>query len=217
MKTIVQCDFDGTITHKDVSFMLLDAFANGNWRQLLDEYKDGKIPVGTFNTRVFAMVRANKQTMLDFIFKKGKVKIRNGFEELLSYCSKNDFKFVIVSNGLDFYIEAILRDIGIKNIDVFAAQTRFSPDGRLRVAYIGPDGRELRKGLKDEYSKLFLKRGYRMIYVGNGASDLSPAKLAQHVFAIDDLLACCKETNLDCTPFTDLNDVVKGLELVTLQ
>ena len=36
-KTIVQCDFDGTITDKDVSFLLLNHFADGNWRQLLDE------------------------------------------------------------------------------------------------------------------------------------------------------------------------------------
>ncbi len=33
-KTLVQCDFDGTVTEEDVSFMLLDAFANGGWRQL---------------------------------------------------------------------------------------------------------------------------------------------------------------------------------------
>ena len=36
-KTLVQCDFDGTITEEDVSFMLLDAFADRDprrWRQL---------------------------------------------------------------------------------------------------------------------------------------------------------------------------------------
>ena len=34
MKTLVQCDFDNTIAESDVSFMLLDAFADGDWQQL---------------------------------------------------------------------------------------------------------------------------------------------------------------------------------------
>ena len=213
MKTIVQCDFDGTITRKDVSFLLLDTFADGNWRQLLNEYREGKISVGFFNTKAFTMVKADEQTLLDFIFMKNKVEIRAGFTELLTYCSKKDFKFVIVSNGLDFYIEAILRALGVENIEVFAAQTQFSPEG-LEVKYIGPDGSQLEGSFKDAYTELFLRRGYRIIYVGNGVSDISPARQSHHIFATGDLLAFYKEKNLNCTPFDDLNDVVRGLELL---
>jgi len=215
MKTIVQCDFDGTITEKDVSFLLLDAFAGGNWRQLLNEYREGRISVGAFNTKAFTMVKADKQTLLDFIFTKRKVEIRAGFNELLTYCSKKGFKFVIVSNGLDFYIEAILRDIGVENIEVFAAQTQFSPDG-LVVKYTGPDGRQLEDSFKEAYTELFLRRGYRVIYAGNGISDFSPARQAHHIFATEDLLDYCQKANLNCTPFDDLNDVVRGLEVLPL-
>ena len=213
MKTIVQCDFDGTITEKDVSFLLLDTFTNGNWRQLLEGYRGGKISVGVLNTKAFAMVRADEQTLLEFIFKKRKVSIRAGFDQLLAYCSKKGFEFAIISNGLDFYIEAILRDIGVKNIEVFAAQTQFRPGG-LVVKYIGPDGRQLQEGFKDAHIESFLKEGYRVVYIGNGTSDIPPAKQAHHVFATGDLLAYCKKATLDCTPFTDLNDVVRGLELL---
>ena len=37
-KTAVQLDFDGTVTEEDVSFLLLDRFANGDWRKYLAEY-----------------------------------------------------------------------------------------------------------------------------------------------------------------------------------
>ena len=215
MKTMVQCDFDGTITEQDASFLLLDAFADGNWRQLLEEYRTGKISVGDFNTKAFAMVKADRQTLLDFIFRSGKVAIRPGFQELLTYCSEKGLGFVIVSNGLDFYIEAILTDAGINNIEVFAAQNRFSPEG-MEVKYIGPDGNQLEDSFKETYTELFLSRGYRVVYVGNGASDVYPARRAHHIFATDDLLDRCKEMNLDCTPFNDLNDVVKGLERLQL-
>jgi len=213
VKTIVQCDFDGTITEEDVSFLLMDAFTDGNWKQLLNECREGKISVGFFNTKAFAMVKADRQTLLDFIFRKSKVEIRPGFNELLTCCSKKGFKFVIVSNGLDFYIEAILRDIGIENIEVFAAQTQFGADG-LQVKYIGPDGNQLEAGFKESYTQLFLSRGYRVVYVGNGISDSFPARQSHHIFATGDLLAYCKQTNLDCVPFDDLNDVVRGLELL---
>ena len=216
MKTIVQCDFDGTITEQDVSYLLMDAFAGGKWRQLLNEYRESRISVGAFNTKAFTMVKADKRTLLDFIFTKRKVEIRTGFNELLTYCSKKGFKFVIVSNGLDFYIEAILRDIGVENIEVFAAQTQFSPDG-LVVKYIGPDGRQLEDSFKEAYTELFLGRGYRIVYVGNGISDISAARQAHHIFATEDLLAYCKEKNLNCTPFDDLNDIVRGLEVLALE
>lgn len=124
-KTIVQCDFDGTITEEDESFLLLDAFAGKNWRQIFDEYKEGKISVGAFNARAFTMIKADKQTMLDFVQRNKRV--RPGFQELVSYCRNKSIRLVIVSNGLDFYIEATLKDIGMDGIEVFAAKTWFYP------------------------------------------------------------------------------------------
>ena len=209
MKTLFQCDFDGTLTEEDVSFMILDAFATGDWRRLLTQYREGKIPVGRFNTRAFAMVKADKPTLLQFV--RSKARIRTGFHELLAYCHRQGFEFVIVSNGLDFYIDTILGDMGIDNIQVFAARTRFTADG-IDVRYIGPRGNQLEDNFKDAYVSLFLGRGYRLIYAGNGISDVSPARQAHHIFATGELLTCCQEINLNCTPFTDLNDVIRGLE-----
>jgi len=211
MRTLVQCDFDGTITEEDMGFLLLDTFASKDWRRLLTEYREGRLSVGRFNTRAFAMVKADKQILLKFI--RSKVKIRDGFHELLAYCGRKDFYFVIVSNGLVFYIEAILRHIGIDNIDILAAKADFTSNG-VDTKYIGPKGNLLQDGFKEVYTKLFLSRGYRVIYIGNGTSDTLPARQAHHIFATGELLNYCKEANLDYTPFTDLNDVVRGLELL---
>ena len=211
MKTLVQCDFDGTITEEDMSFLLLDTFAGEDWRRLLAEYREGKISVGYFNTRAFTLIKADKQTLLRLI--RSKVKIRAGFRELLDYCHEKGFRFVIVSNGLDFYIRAILGDIGMDNIEVLSAQTHFGPEG-IEVKYVGPAGNQVQDGFKEAYTRLFLGKGNRIVYVGNGVSDALPAKLAYHIFATDELLDRCKEMNLDCTPFVDLNDVVRGLRLL---
>jgi 2-hydroxy-3-keto-5-methylthiopentenyl-1-phosphate phosphatase len=118
-----------------------------------------------------------------------------------------------VSNGSDYYIKAILGEIGLENIEICAAQSSFHPEG-MNVQYTGPDGKRLDDGLKEAYIKLFLKQGYRVIYVGNGDSDAYPAKYAHHVFARGELLDYCRENNLECKPFNDFADVVRELELL---
>jgi len=211
MKTLVQCDFDGTVTEEDTSFFLLDAFAQGDWRRLLREYKEHRISVGEFNTRAFAMVKDDKPTLLEAL--KGKVKVRDGLHELVNYCLKKGFRLVIVSNGLDFYIKAVLKDLGLENIEVHAAQASFHPEG-MKVQYVGPDGERLEDGFKEAYIKSFLKLGYRVIYMGNGDSDVAPAKYAHHVFATGELLAYCRENNLKYKPFENFIDAVRDIALL---
>jgi len=211
MKTLVQCDFDGTVTEEDTSFFLLDAFAQGDWRRLLQKYKEHKISVGEFNTKAFAMVKADKPALLGAL--QGKIKVRAGFHELVNYCRRKDFRLVIVSNGLDFYIEATLKDLGLKNIEVHAAQASFHSEG-MEVQYLGPDGKRLQDGVKEAYTKLFLKLRYRVIYVGNGDSDFAPAKYAHHVFATGELLAYCRENNLNYKPFENFIEVVRDIDLL---
>jgi 2-hydroxy-3-keto-5-methylthiopentenyl-1-phosphate phosphatase len=210
-KTLIQCDFDGTVTEKDVSYLILDTFANGDWKKVLANYRENKISVDRFNKQAFAMVRVSRETLTKFV--RDKAKIRYGFKELIDYCHERDFRLVIVSNGLDFYIDVILANAGIRNIEVSAAQTKFCRKG-IKVQYIGPDGNQATDGLKEMYTKLFLAEGYRLIYLGNGASDIYPARLAHHVFARDDLLSHCIKENIACTPFTNLNDVITSLELL---
>ena len=215
MKIAVQIDFDGTVTEEDVSFLLLDTYAGSKWREYLKDYTEGRIPVGTFNKKVFSMVKADKKTMTALVLNSEHVKIRPGLHELIEYCHRKDIKVVIVSNGLIFYIEAILEKLGLNNVEVYAARNRFRHDG-MKVAYMGPDGTEMEIGFKEAYTELLEKKGYDVVYVGNGASDIFSARRARYVFAVDELLKCCRKENLQCTPFTDFYDVIRGLETLVL-
>ena len=211
MKTLVQCDFDGTITEGDASFVLLDAFAQGDWRRLMRDYEERRISVQDLNTKAFAMVRADESALHKAL--NGRVRVRAGFQELVSYCRERRFRFVIVSNGLDFYIRAILKDLNLENIEAVSARACFGPEG-IEVQYMGPDGRILGDGFKEAYIKSFLELGYRVIYMGNGESDVAAAKHAHHVFATGRLLAYCRENKLDCQPLENFTDVVRRLELL---
>jgi len=209
-KVLVQCDFDGTVTEKDISFMLLDAFANGDWRTVNKQYTDGKITVGQFNEQAFGMVKAGKKIMLEYI--KTKASLRNGFKDFVNFCANKDFRLVIVSNGLDFYIKQILKDNDLSGIEFHAAETRFQPRG-LRVQYIGPDGNVVDRAFKDKYAKLYFDEGYYIVYIGNGTSDLPAAMLSHHIFATESLLRNCQQHGITCTPFTDFTEVTNLLKL----
>jgi 2-hydroxy-3-keto-5-methylthiopentenyl-1-phosphate phosphatase len=207
--TIFQCDFDGTVTHEDISFQLLDTFADGDWRKLLAEYQQGRISVGRFNTSSFAMVRQDRPTLVKLV--REKAKPRAGLRELIECCRGKGFRFVIISNGLDFYIKTILTDLGLDDIEVIAAHTNFSPRG-VDARYIGPGGRLLSDGFKEAYTKLFQKSGHRVLYAGNGPSDVASASIAQHAFATGPLLRYLRQNGIECTPFNDLIDIVRGIE-----
>ena len=209
MTTIIQCDFDGTITVEDIGFYLLDTFAGEEWRKWLELYRNDQITVGQFNARAFATLKTAKEELMAATLSQAK--LRDGFPELADYCRRKDIRLVVVSNGLDFYIASILADAGLSDIQAHAATTRFHPGG-VKVQYIGPDGAPLDSDFKAAYTRLFLEQGYQVAYVGNGPSDASPASLSQHIFARDGLLEYCREKKLPCRPFDDFHDVIKGLE-----
>ena len=203
-KIIIQCDFDGTVTEDDISFILLDAFAKGDWRTINKQHSEGKITVGQFNERAFGLVRASKKAMLDYI--KDKVKVRPGFQKLVELCQQKGIRLVIVSNGLEFYIKRILEDMGLYNLEYHAAETRFHAN-KLKVRYIGPDGSVVDSGYKEKYVNKYLNEGYNVVYIGNGSSDLSPARGAHQIFATESLLEHCQRTGLTCIPFTSFLEI----------
>jgi 2-hydroxy-3-keto-5-methylthiopentenyl-1-phosphate phosphatase len=205
----IQCDFDGTVTLGDISFLILDACANGHWRNLLERYKSGEITVGSFNKQAFIMVKEGEASLKRLV-REG-FKIRPGFVDFVRYCADKGHRLAIVSNGLDFYINTILETIGVSGVEVYAARTRFGHDG-IEASYHGPDGRELDDNFKETYSRLFLEQGHRLVYIGNGPSDAPPASLAQAVFATDQLCIHCREKGIEHTAFEDFREVIEGLK-----
>lgn len=208
-KILVQCDFDGTITIEDASFAILDAYVPDKWRPLFEEYQQGKLTVGEFNSTVFAMVKADKETLLQLV--REKVSVREGFAEFIENCRLKDYRFAIVSNGLDFYIEDILRRFGFNDVEVHASNTVFTENG-LIVRHRGPDGNYLDEDVKAAFTDYYLDHGYEVIYLGDGRSDIIPASKSHYVFATGSMIEYCNSEKLSYTPFHDFHQVVRVME-----
>jgi len=210
-KTAVQLDFDGTVTEEDISFLLLDKYTGNSWHMYLDEYTSGDISVGRFNQSAFGMIRADEKTLTEFVLNSPKTRIRPGLKDFIDYCKAKDLRIIVVSNGLTFYIKAILSNLGIDGLEIHAAENVFSPSG-MNVRYLGPDGREVDAGFKESYTDMLLREGYEVIYVGNGTSDIYPSRKASYVFATQDLLRRCQRENIKCYPFKDFRDVIETMK-----
>jgi 2-hydroxy-3-keto-5-methylthiopentenyl-1-phosphate phosphatase len=215
MKTAVQLDFDGTVTEEDISFLLLDKYANGDWRKYLAEYTAGTITVGAFSKTVFGMITADEKTLTDFVLNSPKSKPRRGLWDLMDYCNRKGIRVVIVSNGLRFYIDAILNKKSIKGVEVHAAESVFSPSG-MKVRYIGPDSNEIDDGFKQVYTDMLIREGYQIVYIGDGNSDIYSARKAKYVCATGALLKLCQQEDLYWYPFEDFLDVERVVRRMDL-
>jgi 2-hydroxy-3-keto-5-methylthiopentenyl-1-phosphate phosphatase len=175
---------------------------------LFDEYQQGKMTVGAFNSIVFAMVRADKEILLEMI--REKVRVREGFADFIEYCRLKGYRFVIVSNGLDFYIEDILERYGV-NAEVHASSTVFSENG-LMVRHRGPDGNYLDEDVKAAFTDYYLSLDYEIVYLGDGRSDVLPASKSNYIFATGSMIEYCDSEKLSYTPFTDFHQVIKVMD-----
>ena len=212
MPLLFQSDFDGTLTEEDVSFLILDEFAEGDWRAVLKDCQTGKITVGDFNSRAFAMVKKNKSFLTQFI--KEKARLRPGLRELLEYCQESGIIFAIVSNGLDFYIRVLMEHCGLDGATVIAARTVFTHDG-IDARYYSPHGQELFDAFKESYTRKYIQEGYNVIYAGNGPSDIPASRLAGYTFATGSLLDYYQAQGLTYCPFDDLRQIVRVLKEMT--
>jgi len=159
---IIQCDFDGTITRNNLSVLLREKYAHGDWHKIDADYLHGRLTVEQSNKLQFAL-----------------------------------------SSGLDFYIETVLAQIGMPDLELHCGQTSFGKDG-IAVSYTNPEGSIIDMGFKRKYLSWLKKRGENIIYIGDGLSDLEAAHHADHVFA----------TGIYCTRFAFFDNSMLCLPVV---
>jgi 2-hydroxy-3-keto-5-methylthiopentenyl-1-phosphate phosphatase len=206
---LVQCDFDDTITVGNVSVLIREAFANDDWRQMEEEYFSGRYSVEESNIRQFALVRATKSEIEELL--AARVVVREGFERFVRSCQSDGIGLVVVSSGLDIYIDPIMGRLGLAHLDVYSAAADITGAG-IRVEYNDPWGRPLTKGFKDSYLSYFKGRGHTVVYIGDGLSDIAPAANADFVIARSSLRRHFNDNAMPVREFATFEDVGRHVE-----
>ncbi len=202
---IIQCDFDGTIITNNMSLLLREEFATGDWRKIENDYLHGYLTVEQSNKLQYALIKEPKEKLQEFV--RWHIELRPGFLEFASYCRDTDIPLVIVSSGLGFYIETVLTQIGMPSLEVHCGQTSFSKKDGIIVSYTDPEGNIINEGFKKKYLAWLKKRGGSVIYMGDGLSDLEAASAADHVFATGDLPPLLSANQVRHHTFSDFHDM----------
>lgn len=209
---LVVLDFDGTITMEDASEAMLVEYADPSWLDVDHAYARGEIGVAEMMNRQFGLVRASRAELLDFVL--GRVEVRPHFREFAEWAGDVGIDLVLLSAGLDFYIEAVLEREGIGRhfCRTYYLRTEFSPDGiRCRMP-------ELRRPLDPlaDYKRAVveeLRDGSRRIaYAGDGDTDRRAAEEADLIFARRKLAGYLQSTGRAYVRFESFADVRGGLE-----
>ncbi|MFC2034075.1 MtnX-like HAD-IB family phosphatase [Chloroflexota bacterium] len=207
---IIQCDFDGTIIKNNMSVLIREEFSQDDWKKIDSDYNRGLISVEESNKLQFKPIKAPKEKLQEFI--RQHIELRAGFLELLSYCQNRDIELIIVSSGLDFYIETVLEEIGIQDLELHCGTTTFNDNG-ISISYYDPDGNILNQGFKLKYLNWLKKRDRKIVYAGDGLSDLEASLHTNYVFAISHLLELLKDKAVPYSSFSDFHDLLNHDQL----
>ena len=202
----VFCDFDGTVALKDVGNGLFRRFAESSWEEPVRLWKEGRISSKECLERECALARTNYEKMAAYADEQ---EIDPHFKQFVAFCENYNIPITIVSDGLDFYIERILKRYGLANLPYYYNKLLFEPDERIRPEFpYYEEGCKVCGNCKGYHVRRLRKPGDYVIFVGDGYSDRCGAEEADLVLAKDDLLSYCREKAVKCKEFVNFYNVL---------
>ncbi|OQA52652.1 MAG: 2-hydroxy-3-keto-5-methylthiopentenyl-1-phosphate phosphatase [candidate division WS2 bacterium ADurb.Bin280] len=204
METVVYIDFDGTISTTDVLNHLLEAFTGNQWLPIDEKYLAGEISSKECISKQVSLM--SKATNREILEKAEEVGLDPYFKDFIKYCIKKEYKFKILSDGLDIYINHLLKAEGIEGVEVMS--NKFIGSGIVKFPY----HYKLCKKNCGNCKKGHIECSKFTVYIGDGASDYCAAKECNLVFAKNSLSKHLKNNNIKHIQFNNFKDITAYFE-----
>jgi 2,3-diketo-5-methylthio-1-phosphopentane phosphatase len=202
----VLLDFDGTVTVKDTVDAILERFAEPAWRDVEEDWKDGKIGTRYCRAKHTALIRATPKEIDSLI---DEIEIDPGFDEFMQTCKRLDVDVTIVSDGYRRSIERVLDRAGC------ALPSRsgvLEYRGRRRWKLTSPVSRaDCSSGSNTCKCMVASETNVPTILIGDGRSDFCVANEVNLVLAKGSLARHCAENEIGYQPVKDLAHAAKLL------
>lgn len=211
----VLTDFDDTAAAQNVAEMLLNEFGHPSWTDVRERFRAGELSLKDYQEETFLQMTADKDAMQSYV--RANASFRPHFAELSQFCKEKAIPMCIVSQGLDFYIQALLDGIGQPETPVYAVATEFDAQGRVagyRYDFAYPDAPQLGNS-KALIVRRFQEQGHHVFFMGDGRSDFEAGEVADTVFAHRQMAAMCDEAGIQFSTFTDFGPVLDALREYT--
>jgi 2,3-diketo-5-methylthio-1-phosphopentane phosphatase/HAD superfamily hydrolase (TIGR01509 family) len=214
MRKLILCDFDGTISVRDMGYLLVNQFTSGNWEAIDRDFREGKIGSKEAYSRIAGILKGDRSTILSFVQEHSN--IDPFFSIFYQYCREKDIDIKIVSDGLDFYINEILEIHNLSEIPFYANCTHFRDGEGIDISF--PHSEEdcgLCGTCKKKLVRIHRKEYDSIFFVGNGLSDTCAAREADFVFAKDSLYTYCIKKGIACHFYNDFREILNDLKKQT--
>ena len=201
------CDFDGTIAVKDVGDELHKRFSSPDWQTVNQAYREGRISSKQCLAGQYEFFRGRRDQVEEFVLEH---EIDPTFPGFVDWTRQRQCPLVVLSDGLDFYIELLLGKYRIENLACFSNRAHFNGD-RVRVSFphhrpdcaYGCQCGNCKPAHMEAYA------AYRRVFIGDGLSDRYAARTADVVYAKEHLAAYCREDRLPHVVFRDFADIMR--------
>ena len=153
-----------------------------NYRRAEDAYRAGAYPFSDLLAKVFAPITASREEIAAFA--RATAVLRPGFEGFLGACRAGRRPFLVVSAGLDAYIEPVLERLPAPlraHLELRANRARIGPGG-LEVSFHGADC-GFCGFCKGNVVRELQAAGNKVLVCGDGTGDRHAADAADAVFA----------------------------------
>ncbi|RSD28236.1 2-hydroxy-3-keto-5-methylthiopentenyl-1-phosphate phosphatase [Mesobacillus subterraneus] len=212
---VVFCDFDGTVTEKDNIIAIMKRFAPEGWDELKEGVLNRTISIREGVGKMFSLLPVSlKDKIIEFAIENAR--IRPGFQEFLDFANEEGIPVYIVSGGIDFFLEPIIKDFG-PIAGIYCNSSDFTGE-TIKIEWPNSCDSQCSNDCgccKPSIMRRLEQNGMFKIVIGDSVTDLEAAKKADYVFARDYLQDKCTEWDIPHTPFETFYDCIEALKMKT--
>lgn len=206
------CDFDGTISDRDVTDMLLEHYGRPGWEALEAQWLSGEIGSAACMAGQVALLDMSRPEMEALL---STVRVDDDFLRFVRLAAHRGFPLHIVSDGLYYAIYWLLARAGITGVPVIAnlLEQTGERSWQLRSPWASAECKSGSGVCK--CAAMRQRAAGPTLLIGDGRSDFCLAHEVSHVFARGSLLDECRRDGLPHTAVSSFREACDALERLT--
>jgi len=207
----VFCDFDGTISERDIIVSMGRAFGGPTAAAVIDSVQRREMSVRAGVEAMFCNIPSNRFAEV-VSYARARTVIREGFYEFVEASLQRGWMFAVVSGGFDFFVDPVVAQYG-SELQVFCNHIDTSgPTLRVEWSVACDDTCDGGCGLcKPTVLRRFRADMAAQVVIGDGVTDFKAARLADYVFARDGLQRACDEAGIAYTAFETFSGIAEKI------